>query len=197
MQISLRKWQPAYNIIGNNIEAQVNNKSTDKSDMLSWLAFGKQTCSHNSLWVLTDICFLCSGEPDLHSAGSWWSFFTKSELSCPGTRGLQLQQPWQQHPRVSLWTWVTDIYTVILSVIFLTLTDVGEPLCPICAGSDICLGLSSLLVATADYLSTLSMSSTSLGSDSELTGLDSVLWSSAVELRRVDTKGTLLKVQPP
>ncbi|XP_044051051.1 rho guanine nucleotide exchange factor 28-like isoform X2 [Siniperca chuatsi] len=45
-----------------------------------------------------------------------------------------------------------------------------------------------------DYLSTLSMSSTSLGSDSELTGLDSVLWSSAVELRRGDPKGTLLKV---
>ncbi|XP_051279663.1 rho guanine nucleotide exchange factor 28 isoform X5 [Dicentrarchus labrax] len=45
-----------------------------------------------------------------------------------------------------------------------------------------------------DYLSTLSMSSTSLGSDSELTGLDSVLWSSAIELRRGDNKGTLLKV---
>ncbi|TKS78354.1 Rho guanine nucleotide exchange factor 28 190 kDa guanine nucleotide exchange factor [Collichthys lucidus] len=45
-----------------------------------------------------------------------------------------------------------------------------------------------------DYLSTLSMSSTSLGSDNELTGLDSVLWSSAVELRRGDTKATLLKV---
>ncbi|CAN9513011.1 unnamed protein product [Ophioblennius macclurei] len=45
-----------------------------------------------------------------------------------------------------------------------------------------------------DYLSTLSMSSTSLGSDSELTGLDSALWSSAVELRKGDTKGTLLKV---
>ncbi|XP_040899034.1 rho guanine nucleotide exchange factor 28-like isoform X1 [Toxotes jaculatrix] len=45
-----------------------------------------------------------------------------------------------------------------------------------------------------DYLSTLSMSSTSLGSDTELTGLDSALWSSAVELRRGDTKGTLLKV---
>lgn len=45
-----------------------------------------------------------------------------------------------------------------------------------------------------DYLSTLSMSSTSLGSDNELTGMDSVLWSSAVELRRGDTKGTLLKV---
>ncbi|XP_029296158.1 LOW QUALITY PROTEIN: rho guanine nucleotide exchange factor 28-like [Cottoperca gobio] len=45
-----------------------------------------------------------------------------------------------------------------------------------------------------DYLSTLSMSSTSLGSDSELMGLDSALWSSAVELRRGDTKGTLLKV---
>ncbi|XP_029018307.1 rho guanine nucleotide exchange factor 28-like isoform X3 [Betta splendens] len=44
-----------------------------------------------------------------------------------------------------------------------------------------------------DYLSTLSMSSTSLGSDSELTGFDSVLWSSAVELRRGDTKATLLK----
>uniref|UniRef100_A0AAQ6AAR4 Rho guanine nucleotide exchange factor (GEF) 28a n=1 Tax=Amphiprion ocellaris TaxID=80972 RepID=A0AAQ6AAR4_AMPOC len=45
-----------------------------------------------------------------------------------------------------------------------------------------------------DYLSTLSMSSTSLGSDSELTGLDNVLWSSAVELRKSDTKGTLIKV---
>ncbi|XP_070820299.1 rho guanine nucleotide exchange factor 28-like isoform X1 [Chaetodon trifascialis] len=45
-----------------------------------------------------------------------------------------------------------------------------------------------------DYLSTLSMSSTSLGSDSELMGLDGILWSSAVELRKGDTKGTLLKV---
>ncbi|XP_075994725.1 rho guanine nucleotide exchange factor 28-like isoform X2 [Genypterus blacodes] len=41
-----------------------------------------------------------------------------------------------------------------------------------------------------DYLSTLSMSSTSLDS----TGTDSMLWSSAVDLRRGDTKGTLLKV---
>lgn len=56
---------------------------------------------------------------------------------------------------------------------------------------------SSFLVATADYLSTLSMSSTSLGSDSEPTGMDCVLWSSAVELKRGDTKGTLLKVHPP
>ncbi|KAM7391311.1 hypothetical protein PAMP_022011 [Pampus punctatissimus] len=45
-----------------------------------------------------------------------------------------------------------------------------------------------------DYLSTLSMSSTSLGSDSEAMGMDSVLWSSAVELKRGDTKETLLKV---
>ncbi|XP_034450508.1 rho guanine nucleotide exchange factor 28-like isoform X3 [Hippoglossus hippoglossus] len=45
-----------------------------------------------------------------------------------------------------------------------------------------------------DYLSTLSMSSTSLGSDTELTGLDGVLWSSALELRRGDNKGTMLKV---
>ncbi|XP_069563971.1 rho guanine nucleotide exchange factor 28-like isoform X1 [Brachyistius frenatus] len=45
-----------------------------------------------------------------------------------------------------------------------------------------------------DYLSTLSMSSTSLGSDCELAGSDNVLWSSAVELRKGDTKGTLLKV---
>ncbi|CAG07823.1 unnamed protein product, partial [Tetraodon nigroviridis] len=45
-----------------------------------------------------------------------------------------------------------------------------------------------------DYLSTLSMSSTSLGSDSELTGMDSTLWSSAGELRRADSKGTLFKV---
>ncbi|XP_029366148.1 rho guanine nucleotide exchange factor 28-like isoform X2 [Echeneis naucrates] len=43
-----------------------------------------------------------------------------------------------------------------------------------------------------DYLSTLSMSSTSLGSDTELQ--DSVLWGSAVDLRRGDTRGTLLKV---
>ncbi|XP_054467201.1 rho guanine nucleotide exchange factor 28-like [Anoplopoma fimbria] len=45
-----------------------------------------------------------------------------------------------------------------------------------------------------DYLSTLSMSSTSPGSDSELTGLDAALWSPALELRRGDAKGTLLKV---
>ncbi|XP_058493203.1 rho guanine nucleotide exchange factor 28-like isoform X3 [Solea solea] len=45
-----------------------------------------------------------------------------------------------------------------------------------------------------DYLSTHSVSSTSLGSDTELTGLDSVLWGSAIELTRGDTKGTLLKV---
>ncbi|XP_070689414.1 rho guanine nucleotide exchange factor 28-like isoform X2 [Pempheris klunzingeri] len=44
-----------------------------------------------------------------------------------------------------------------------------------------------------DYLSTLSMSSTSLGSD-ELTGVDSMQWSSAAELRRGETKGTLFKV---
>lgn len=56
------------------------------------------------------------------------------------------------------------------------------------------LSLSAFLVATADYLSTLSMSSTSLGSDSELTGMDSALWGAAGELRRVDSKGTLFKV---
>ncbi|KAM9858534.1 rho guanine nucleotide exchange factor 28-like [Aulostomus maculatus] len=44
-----------------------------------------------------------------------------------------------------------------------------------------------------DYLSTLSMSSTSLGSDSDLTGMDN-MWSFAVEPRRRDTKDTLLKV---
>lgn len=66
----------------------------------------------------------------------------------------------------------------------------------ICAGQAVTLtwALFPVHVATADYLSTLSMSSTSLGSDSELTGLDSALWSSAVELRRGDNKGTLLKV---
>lgn len=48
----------------------------------------------------------------------------------------------------------------------------------------------------ADYLSTLSMSSTSLGSDCEQTGPDSVLWGSAVDFRRGDTKGMLSKVQP-
>lgn len=60
-----------------------------------------------------------------------------------------------------------------------------------------CVSLSALLVATADYLSTLSMSSTSLGSDSELTGMDGTLWGSAGELRRADSKGTLFKVCPP
>lgn len=152
--------------------------------LLSWLVFGKTDLFTE--WVLTDIFFLCSGEPDHHSAGSWWPFCTKSDLSCSRTRGLQLQQPRQQHPGVSLRTWVTDIrrnserHFVMFVLKFLVSY----------------LGLSSLLVATADYLSTLSMSSTSLGSDSELTGMDSVLWSSAVELRRGDTKGTLLKVQP-
>lgn len=56
--------------------------------------------------------------------------------------------------------------------------------------------MSPSLVPTADYLSTLSMSSTSLGSDSELAGMDNSLWSSAVELRKGDNKGTLVKVQP-
>ncbi|XP_016532633.1 rho guanine nucleotide exchange factor 28-like isoform X5 [Poecilia formosa] len=45
-----------------------------------------------------------------------------------------------------------------------------------------------------DYLSTLSISSNSLGSDSELAGLESASWSSAVEIRKGDAKGTLLKV---
>ncbi|RVE67938.1 hypothetical protein OJAV_G00086780 [Oryzias javanicus] len=44
-----------------------------------------------------------------------------------------------------------------------------------------------------DYLSTLSMSSTSLGSDSESAGLETVSWSPASEFRKGD-KGTLLKV---
>ncbi|XP_057687797.1 rho guanine nucleotide exchange factor 28 isoform X1 [Corythoichthys intestinalis] len=45
-----------------------------------------------------------------------------------------------------------------------------------------------------DYLSTLSVSSNSLGSDSEGTGMDGVLWTSAAELKKADTKETLLKV---
>ncbi|XP_029915546.1 rho guanine nucleotide exchange factor 28-like [Myripristis murdjan] len=45
-----------------------------------------------------------------------------------------------------------------------------------------------------DYLSTLSVSSTSLVSDSEWTGPDSSMWSSAAELRRGDTNGTQIKV---
>ncbi|XP_062418271.1 rho guanine nucleotide exchange factor 28-like isoform X2 [Pungitius pungitius] len=45
-----------------------------------------------------------------------------------------------------------------------------------------------------DYLSTLSISSASPGSDGELAGLDGAPWSPAVELRRRDAKGTLLKV---
>ncbi|XP_054630150.1 rho guanine nucleotide exchange factor 28-like isoform X2 [Dunckerocampus dactyliophorus] len=43
-----------------------------------------------------------------------------------------------------------------------------------------------------DYLSTLSMSSTSLGSDGE--GTDGVLWSSGAEPKKGDTKETLFKV---
>ncbi|XP_077417024.1 LOW QUALITY PROTEIN: rho guanine nucleotide exchange factor 28-like [Vanacampus margaritifer] len=45
-----------------------------------------------------------------------------------------------------------------------------------------------------DYLSTLSMSSTSLGSDSDGTGMDGVLWSAASEPKKGDTKETLFKV---
>ncbi|XP_077378766.1 rho guanine nucleotide exchange factor 28-like isoform X2 [Festucalex cinctus] len=45
-----------------------------------------------------------------------------------------------------------------------------------------------------DYLSTLSMSSTSLGSDSEGVGMDGVLWSSSSEPKKGDTKETLFKV---
>ncbi|XP_068166197.1 rho guanine nucleotide exchange factor 28-like isoform X3 [Antennarius striatus] len=44
-----------------------------------------------------------------------------------------------------------------------------------------------------DYLSTLSMSSTSFGSDAEQMGKESALWNS-VELRRGENKGMLLKV---
>ncbi|XP_038133207.1 rho guanine nucleotide exchange factor 28-like isoform X1 [Cyprinodon tularosa] len=45
-----------------------------------------------------------------------------------------------------------------------------------------------------DYLSTLSISSNSLGSDCELAAMDNTTWSSAVELKKGETKGTLLKV---
>ncbi|XP_053726398.1 rho guanine nucleotide exchange factor 28-like isoform X2 [Synchiropus splendidus] len=45
-----------------------------------------------------------------------------------------------------------------------------------------------------DYLSTLSVSSTSLASEGDLTGLDGVMWSSGAELRRGDAKDTLHKV---
>ncbi|XP_075889377.1 rho guanine nucleotide exchange factor 28-like isoform X3 [Nelusetta ayraudi] len=45
-----------------------------------------------------------------------------------------------------------------------------------------------------DYLSTLSISSTSLGSDSEQAGPDGVLWGSAVDFRRGENKGMLSKV---
>lgn len=137
-------------------------------------------------WVLTFVFLLCSGEFDRHSACSWWPLSTEPELSCTRTRVLQLQQPWQQHPGVSLRTSVTEIHCwyqrsfVMFVMIFATLQQC----------------VSYFLIPTADYLSTLSMSSTSLGSDSESTGADSMLWSSAVELRRGDTKGTLLKVRP-
>ncbi|XP_077456766.1 rho guanine nucleotide exchange factor 28 isoform X5 [Stigmatopora argus] len=45
-----------------------------------------------------------------------------------------------------------------------------------------------------DYLSTLSISSNSLGSDSEGTGMDGIFWGSAAEPNKADTKETLLKV---
>ncbi|XP_028313645.1 rho guanine nucleotide exchange factor 28-like isoform X3 [Gouania willdenowi] len=45
-----------------------------------------------------------------------------------------------------------------------------------------------------DYLSTLSMSSASLGSDSESAGLDSAVWSCVTEPRKGDNKGNILKV---
>lgn len=151
--------------------------------------------------VLTDNWFICSREPDHHSSDSWRPVCAEPELSCPRARVLQLQQPWQQHPGVSLWTWAADIHCnsechfvccstswrcsltsrlTFMDVLSATLYYVHHPL---------------FFAPTADYLSTLSMSSTSLGSDTELTGQDSALWSSAVDLRRGDTKGTLLKVQ--
>ncbi|XP_077570893.1 rho guanine nucleotide exchange factor 28-like isoform X3 [Stigmatopora nigra] len=45
-----------------------------------------------------------------------------------------------------------------------------------------------------DYLSTLSISSNSLGSDSEGAGMDGIFWGSAAEPNKADTKETLLKV---
>ncbi|XP_061672064.1 rho guanine nucleotide exchange factor 28-like isoform X2 [Syngnathoides biaculeatus] len=45
-----------------------------------------------------------------------------------------------------------------------------------------------------DYLSTLSMSSTSLGSDSEGTAMDGVVWRSPPKTKKGDTKDTLFKV---
>lgn len=70
----------------------------------------KKCCFVAVLWVyvavvvlfLTNICFFCSGEPDHHSAGSRWPFCTKSQLSCSRPRGLQLQQPRQQHAGLSV-----------------------------------------------------------------------------------------------
>lgn len=129
---------------------------------------------------------LCSGEPDEHSTEPWRPLGSESELSCRRTSRLQLQQPRQQHTGISFWTWAAETHT------FSDFWFCWSRLCH----CDIYLSLSAFLVATADYLSTLSMSSTSLGSDSELAGMDSTLWSSAGELRRVDSKGTLLKVRP-
>lgn len=63
-----------------------------------------------SLIVLTDNEFFCSREPDHHSSDPWRPRCAKSELSRPRTRVLQLQQPRQQHPGVSLWTWAADIH---------------------------------------------------------------------------------------
>lgn len=126
----------------------------------------------------------CSREPDEHSAEPW--FWSGSELSCGRTSRLQLQQPRQQHTGISFWTWAAERWT--FSIFWFCWSRLHH--------CDIYLSLSAFLVATADYLSTLSMSSTSLGSDSELTGMDSTLWSSAGELRRVDSKGTLFKVRP-
>lgn len=115
------------------------------------------------------ICFSwCSGEPYQRPPDSKWFLNSESELSC--WRRLQLQQ----RSGVSLWAWVIFHRRLIRSD---------------ASGYDMC----SLLTFTADYLSTLSMSSTSLGSDSESAGLDNVSWSPASEFRKAD-KGTLLKV---
>lgn len=129
---------------------------------------------------------LCSREPDEHSAEPWWPLWSEPELSCGRTSRLQLQQPRQQHTGISFWTWAAETRTFSL----FWLCWIWLCCC------DVCLSLSPFLFAAADYLSTLSMSSTSLGSDSELTGMDSTLWGSAGELRRVDSKGTLFKVRP-
>ena len=116
-------------------------------------------------------------KPGPHPPGPGRSRCPDPELSGPRTRVLQLQQPRQQHPGVS----PLNVSTALQNVLCVYLYSGGA--------------IHRVLVLTADYLSTLSnelhVPGIGHGADG---GCDGVVWSSAVELRRGDNKGTMLKV---